>query len=290
MHQPLLGEKIVQLRKGLNLTQDELAKKSNLGLRTIQRIESGRVMPRNSTIDLLLDSLGKDRQSLGSNMIKKVSLQSRLATFFLVPHSTNSKLHSVLQTAWIAGIFYFLILIVEDGLEYLVFNETKIKTIWKASYILIKIWVLVSFTLFMRGFTALSKVFENSLLRISSYLMIGLMIGIVFSDIVKLMIIENGDLKVILTISKSIMAGITSLLFGVVLLRLQDSLGILSKYAGIIEVILGSCFIVVYLSPLALALLVPATVLEIIILYKGYEFINLESMGDFQNSKNNDNH
>jgi hypothetical protein len=83
---------------------------------------------------------------------------------------------------------------------------------------------------------------------------------------------------VILTISKSIITGVTSLLFGVILLRRQDSLGILSKYAGIIEIILGGCFVLVFLSPLALALLVPATLLEIIILYNGYEFMKSELM------------
>ncbi|MBN4070492.1 helix-turn-helix transcriptional regulator [Olleya sp. AH-315-F22] len=276
MYQPKLGKKIVQLRKGLNLTQEELAEKSNLGLRTIQRIESGGVIPRNSTINLLLNSLGEDWQSFRNNELKKNSLQNRISAFFLIGHSTNNTLYSVIQTAWIAGIFYFFILITESGLEYLVFNDQIVETVWKVSYILLKLWVLVSFSLFMRGFTALSKMFDSSLLKITSYLMIGLMVGIVFSDIIKLFIIENDDLKVILIISQSIMAGITSLLFGVVLLRLQDSLGMLAKYAGIIEIILGSCFVVVFLSPVALALLIPATVLEIVILYKGCEFVKLE--------------
>ncbi len=278
MNQSEQGKKITQLRKGLHLTQKELARKSSLGLRTIQRIESGGVIPRNSTIELLLNSLDEDHQSLENYRLKKSSFQNRLTTFFLIGDATNNNLYSAIQTAWIAGIFYFLILIVEDGLEYFVFNEHKIETVWKVSYILLKLWVLASFSLFMRGFTVLSKVFGSSLLRIASYIMIGLMIGVVFSDIIKIILIENTDLKVIFTISKSIIAGVTSILFGVILIQLQDSLGLLSKYAGIIEIILGGCFVLVFLSPVALALLVPATVLEIIILYKGSEFIKSELM------------
>lgn len=278
MNQPELGEKIIQLRKELNLTQDELARKSSLGLRTIQRIESGRVTPRTSTIELLLNSLEEDHRSFDNYRLKKSSIKNRLSIFFLIGDTTNKKLYSAIQTAWIAGVFYFLILIIENGLEYIVLKEHKIETVWKVSYILLKLWVLVSFSLFMRGFTVLSKIFGSPLLTIASYIMIGLMVGLVFSDIIKIILIEYTELKVFLTISKTIIAGVTSLLFGVILLRLQDSLGILSKYAGIIEIILGGCFVLVFLAPLALALLVPATLLEIIIVYKGSEFMKSELM------------
>ena len=54
-----------------------------------------------------------------------------------------------------------------------------------------------------------------------------------FSDIIKVVLIENNELKVVFTFSKSIMAGVTSLFFGITLIRLQDSFGVLSKYAGI---------------------------------------------------------
>ncbi|MGB5171665.1 helix-turn-helix domain-containing protein [Eudoraea sp.] len=276
MHQPELGKIILQLRKKLNLTQEELAEKSKLGLRTIQRIESGEVMPRNSTIDLLLKSLSENRQSLKNYELNNKSTQNRLANFFLIGDFTNNTLSSIVQTAWIAGIAYFLVLIIEYGFEYLIFNEDKVETVWKVFFILLKLWILLSFSLFMRGFTVLAKIFDNYLLRICSYLMIGLMTGIVFSDIIKVVLIENNELKVVFTFSKSIMAGVTSLFFGITLIRLQDSFGLLSKYAGIAEIVLGSCLISVFLSPLALILLAPATLMEIIILYKGYEFIKSE--------------
>ncbi len=279
MYQPELGKKIVQLRKSLNLTQEELAIKSSLGLRTIQRIESGGVMPRNSTVDLLLTTLGVDRQSLENYQIKGHS-KNKVNDFFMIGDFTNDTLYSAIQMAWISGIFYLLILIIENGLEYLILIESQVESTFTASYILIKFWVLVSLSLFMRGYIVLSKVFESSLLRISSYVMIGVMAGLVFSDIVKIIFIENEDLKVVLTVSQSFIVGFASIFFGIALLRLQDSFGILSKYVGITEIILGSCFVLVFFAPIALALLVPVTVLEIVILYKGSEFTKLELIKD----------
>ena len=57
MKQPELGKKVLVLRQGKGLTQSELAEISNVSLRTIQRIESGEVTPRNYTIKVVFESL-----------------------------------------------------------------------------------------------------------------------------------------------------------------------------------------------------------------------------------------
>ncbi len=57
MEQPLLGKKIAELRKAKGLTQDELVQQCNIGIRTLQRIESGEVSPRSSTLSLIFDAL-----------------------------------------------------------------------------------------------------------------------------------------------------------------------------------------------------------------------------------------
>lgn len=58
MKQPELGNKILELRQNLGLTQTELAEKCNLSLRTIQRIEAREVTPRSYTIKVIFESLG----------------------------------------------------------------------------------------------------------------------------------------------------------------------------------------------------------------------------------------
>ena len=57
MNQPELGRKIVELRKAKGLTQDELVAICNLSVRTLQRIESGEVMPRSFTIKAIFFAL-----------------------------------------------------------------------------------------------------------------------------------------------------------------------------------------------------------------------------------------
>jgi transcriptional regulator with XRE-family HTH domain len=57
MVQPNLGKKIAELRKAKSFTQEELAEKCNINVRTLQRIESGEVTPRSYTSKLIFTSL-----------------------------------------------------------------------------------------------------------------------------------------------------------------------------------------------------------------------------------------
>jgi len=57
MTQPELGRKIAELRKARGLTQEELVEKCRLSVRTLQRIESGEVVPRSHTIKVIFEAL-----------------------------------------------------------------------------------------------------------------------------------------------------------------------------------------------------------------------------------------
>ena len=57
MKQPELGRKIVELRKSKGLSQEELVEKCKLNVRTLQRIESGEVMPRGYTLRIIFEEL-----------------------------------------------------------------------------------------------------------------------------------------------------------------------------------------------------------------------------------------
>ena len=57
MKQPDLGKKIAELRRARGLTQEELVEKCNLSVRTLQRIESGEVIPRSHTLRVLFAAL-----------------------------------------------------------------------------------------------------------------------------------------------------------------------------------------------------------------------------------------
>ena len=52
-----IGHRIQKLRKIKGLTQEDLAERTKLSVRTIQRIEKGDVDPRNYTINVLAEAL-----------------------------------------------------------------------------------------------------------------------------------------------------------------------------------------------------------------------------------------
>lgn len=60
MDQPALGKKISELRKAKGMTQEELACKCKLNIRSLQRIESGEVYPRSYTIKAIFEALDYD--------------------------------------------------------------------------------------------------------------------------------------------------------------------------------------------------------------------------------------
>ena len=60
MRQPEIGQKIAELRKQKGLTQEDLAFECQLNVRSIQRIETGDVEPRISTLKILSEVLDFD--------------------------------------------------------------------------------------------------------------------------------------------------------------------------------------------------------------------------------------
>jgi transcriptional regulator with XRE-family HTH domain len=60
MDQPNLGKRISELRKAKGLTQEELAEQCKISARTLQRIESGVVMPRAYTVRVIFAALKED--------------------------------------------------------------------------------------------------------------------------------------------------------------------------------------------------------------------------------------
>ncbi len=54
------GKKLIEVRKAKGLTQEDVAEKCKITVRTIQRIESGIVKPRAFTINIISETLGFD--------------------------------------------------------------------------------------------------------------------------------------------------------------------------------------------------------------------------------------
>ena len=58
MRNTIISSSIKDLRISKNLTQEELSEKSDLSLRTIQRLENGESIPRGDTLKRITDALG----------------------------------------------------------------------------------------------------------------------------------------------------------------------------------------------------------------------------------------
>ncbi len=83
----LIGKKIYQIRKNKGLTQEEVAEKSKLNIRTIQRIENNECVPRDKTLILICDVLQidishliSDGETRSNNILTKIT-----NGFFLLP-------------------------------------------------------------------------------------------------------------------------------------------------------------------------------------------------------------
>ena len=83
-----LGEKIATIRKSKGVSQELLAERSNISLRTIQRIESGASAPRPYTVKTLADALNVPVEELSDlNEGRTNEEQEAIATLRLVNFS-----------------------------------------------------------------------------------------------------------------------------------------------------------------------------------------------------------
>ena len=264
MQQPELGKRLTTLRKAKNLTQEELVDKSRVSVRTIQRIEAGEVVPRTATIKILVGALGETYESFS---LELTSLQQPQKSGL-----TNASPNTVLIAA-IAGAVY---LVTEISLGVLDIAWIADHQDWggpmNAAYIGLTMVMIISFTLFARGFIVLGTAFENSLLKAISYMLIVATCGKGIWDVATLSIEEVEHLWLPYG-GVAVMLGALSIGFGIALLRLQDSMGQLCRIAGILEIVLGCTLVTVVLFFLAYVILIPAVVVEIVVLYRGYDYL-----------------
>lgn len=71
---------LLELRKKTNLTQEELAEKANVSVRTIQRIEAG-TTPKGFTLKALADALGVKESDLLKENTEPISKNTKLIQY-----------------------------------------------------------------------------------------------------------------------------------------------------------------------------------------------------------------
>lgn len=279
MQQPELGFRIAELRKEKKLTQEELVEKCNVSVRTIQRIEAGEVMPRVSTIKIILAALDEDINNFlptpQNAMTQKSNWFKDIFLFNSFQQRSTAENKNTMLAAAIAGIVYLLLEIIKSAMDFAWMDE-RFNANENIAYIAVVISGLFSFILFMRGFLLFGILFDNGLLRIGVFMLIIAMFGLSFLDIYTLRYSTFEELLLPYG-TAAVIFGALGIIFGVALIKLQDGMGELSRFAGILEIVTGCLLITVVLFFLAYLVMIPAIILEIILLHRGYEYLDKSS-------------
>lgn len=264
MKQPALGQHILALRQEKGLTQEDLVAQCNISVRTIQRIEAGEVVPRSYTVKTILSALGEDFESITESNVESGLKKA----FFLKIDDTKQAnfLTKHLKIAWIAGIVYFVLGFAEFPADIARMFEDSTLLYPNYIYIPLKLVILTSIILFLRGFILTGNILNNYLLKIVVFIMLIFNVAYYVLDLTSLFF-DGLDQSVIL-IAESISFGIVGILMGIAMLRLQKALGNLATITGIFEIVAYACFTIVIFAAGGAILLLPTLILEIIILYK----------------------
>lgn len=263
MQQPDLGKRLTALRKEKNLTQEELVEVSHVSVRTIQRIEAGEVLPRVSTVKILLTAMGKSHEQFFNP--KEDVMQNQPTPQFN---------RSPLLISVIAGTIYLIVEIILSAMDFAWLTKKSDWDQWISFvYIGLTISMIIAYTLFMWGFIKLSTVFENGLLKAGSCLMMIAVLAMGIMDISTLWAEDTEGLG-LPYMTASVVVGSLTLIFGIGLIRLQDGMGELSRIAGVLEIIIGSALITVILFFIGYVVMIPAVIVEILVLYRGYEYLS----------------
>lgn len=270
MKQPHLGKRIADLRQQKNLTQEDLVGKCNINVRTIQRIESGEVTPRPSTLKIIIEALDENFDEL----FHTEEPTSWWKSLLVVGEDISDKhIKQVIQTAWIAGLIYFALGLVEAAADYLFLEEAFLSTSEQLFYIVTKTGVLVAYFFFMRGFVAVGKAYDNYVLKIGSYLMVATYV--IFIAIENYHIISPMDMSLYLYIQtvSALIFGAIGIILAIGFIRLNRSLGSIALVAGVFELMIACLFLTIIGSFIALVLLIPSVIIEVVILFKASELL-----------------
>jgi len=275
MIQPELGKKIAELRQAKGLTQTELAEMCNLGIRTIQRIESSEVNPRSFTLRVIFASLDYriEEKPVKNKFIMKTSdYLNRLLTGDFDNISIGKTTEVYLKKAFIAGIISLFLGLVMAGLD-IQRSNGDLSVLTAVFYVSLKIILIILSVFYLGGFIVLGSKFKNHILIISS--LISIFATIIFSFYEIFSLFYDAVEKQTIDGGKSITFGILEIVFGIGLLRLVKSYGGSASITGIFNVIEGFFFLTVIFWFVGAILTIPTQIFEIILLYTAYKYPQL---------------
>jgi hypothetical protein len=173
--------------------------------------------------------------------------------------------------AWIAGIIYFLFGFAEGIVDYMRFEEVPVY--FELIYTGVKALMIVTSILFFIGFVEIGTYYKNSLLKITAYLMMGSLLVIELYDIISIFSPMTGEEFIFIKGVEAVAFGAIDIFFGIALIQMRKELGNSALGAGIMEVLVGIFFLTFILAMVGLLFMIPAIILEVVILFKFYDKI-----------------
>lgn len=255
MKQPELGLKILQLRKTKGLTQEELVERCNINVRTIQRIEAGEVTPRSYTIKGILEALDYDLTAIQLEDEKQKNDEG------------NHKNRRGLIVAFFVGIGYLVLAFIEGLIDFMpVIGETPNISTEGSGYVIIKIAVIATYSVFMWGYYNVSLRYRNEVVMFSSILLV---IGTGLTLTADVYAIYTGEISFLsVQLFKSVLLGAMYVSFGIGLISYRFQFGTFAMITGILGIISGIAFLSVVLALPGLIVFTIFEVCQLILLYK----------------------
>ena len=221
MKQPQLGNKVLEIRNSKGLTQKELSESCNVDIRTIQRIESGEVIPRWSTLRILAAALDCDEKIFSS-------AEGR---------GDISKIQSFLVLSIIMGIIYFI-----NWLFYSNFIPGLSYSVTGSISFYLSIIHIVAGVLFFYGYFLLAGFFQNTFLRITSIIIMITLPLFVLSNL--LFMSPTYHFTEHLNQVLIIIMGLNGVFFGIGLLGVKSDSAFLYRLSGIIQILVSPMYII----------------------------------------------
>lgn len=248
MQQPQLGLKIQEWRKAKGMTQEELVEKCNINVRTIQRIEAGEVTPRSYTVKAILEALGVEKE------LPMPAIASNEPLIF----SKQSK--QIFLTAAIAGVIYFLVSMLEIYWDGVLFFDSALKI--PDYYVLIKVIILISFSLYFFGWSKLGEALDSKLIQWGAFILIAVNLVIIITDITFAGSLET-DYK-LYGFVKLVGFGISLIPFSIGLILQKAYMGNLLLVTGIVGILIAILLMTVLFVMVGLAV---SSVFDILLIY-----------------------
>lgn len=132
MRNAIISSSIKELRVRKNLTQEELSDKSELSLRTIQRIENGESIPRGDTLKRLTGALDLPSNYFNNLLFEKKENKKE----FLVPWY-------IIGFSIIGGALGFILSLVLASSEIIPYNEFSIAFVFAITILFFGIGIIV---------------------------------------------------------------------------------------------------------------------------------------------------